>query len=166
MRRLGGTLRKWADRIDRDGAPKRTGWSFTFEERLGAVFNDRGRGCPIWYWGDRDYQRAHDETIFPKYSGEVAEQVEWVTVGVRVEENRVMVLGSADVRGADFRREMRGHSTLPANPRALTGYEPRAAKIPHWAILLKCEMRTFVQVFGDSYPEALKEMFNRGGRSG
>lgn len=166
MRRLGSALRKWADRVDWEGAPKRTGWSFTFENHVGAVFNQEGVGCPVWYWGNQDYQRAHDESAFPEYTGEMAEQVEWVTVGIRVEPNRVMVLGSADVRDSRISHEMRGHDEYAPAFRTLALYRPRVAKIPRWAILLKCEMRTFVQVFGDSYPEALTEMFSRGGRSG
>jgi hypothetical protein len=164
MRRLGGALRRWADRVDRDGAPKLTGWSFTFEQHLGAVFNQEGVGCPVWYRGDQDYQRAYDEHRIPE--GQL-DTVEWVTVGVRSDEDRVMVLGSADVlMDPQWSRQQRGYDELPPNVHAMTPYEPRAAKIPRWAILLKCEMRTFVQVFGDDYPSALKEMFSRGGRSG
>ena len=54
-------LRKYADRIDHHGAPKAMSVSFTFEERVGIVFRDDGRGCPLCYYGDQDYERAHDE---------------------------------------------------------------------------------------------------------
>lgn len=54
-------LRCLADRLDYDGAPKVTGFSFTFEDHQGLVFRDDGRGCPIAYLGERDYRRAHDE---------------------------------------------------------------------------------------------------------
>lgn len=54
-------LRLWADLIDWEGAPKGTGLSFTFEPGHGVVTNEEGRGCPLWYYGDRDYERAHQE---------------------------------------------------------------------------------------------------------
>lgn len=62
-------MRKWiaqrlrflADRIDRDGAPKAIGWSFTHEKGVGIRFRDDRRGCPLWYLGEADYDRAHDE---------------------------------------------------------------------------------------------------------
>jgi hypothetical protein len=59
--RLAAFLRRTADRIDHAGAPKLTGWSFTFEQHRGAVLRRDGRGCPLAYLGDRDYSRAHDE---------------------------------------------------------------------------------------------------------
>lgn len=61
MKRLAYFLRYWADRIDRHGAPKRTHLSFTFEHGRGLVVRGDQRGCPIWYYGDEDYQRAHTE---------------------------------------------------------------------------------------------------------
>lgn len=54
-------LRRIADRLDRPGAPKATHVSFTFEEHVGIVFRDDGRGCRLWYLGDADYERAHDQ---------------------------------------------------------------------------------------------------------
>jgi len=59
--RIGWRLRCWADRLDRPGAPKATHVRFTFEERVGIVFRDDGRGCRLWYYGDQDYERAHTE---------------------------------------------------------------------------------------------------------
>lgn len=56
---IAGRLRCWADRIDRYGAPKMTGLSFTFETGWGTVTNREGRGCPLWFYGDSDYERAH-----------------------------------------------------------------------------------------------------------
>ena len=50
-----------ADRIDRGGAPKFTGFSFTFETGEGIRFRDDSKGCPIVYLGDADYERAHAE---------------------------------------------------------------------------------------------------------
>ena len=52
-------LRRLADRIDHRGAPKSMGWSFIFIEGYGIRFNDEGFGCPLWYYGDDDYKRAH-----------------------------------------------------------------------------------------------------------
>ena len=54
-------LRRLADRLDRPGAPKAIHVSFTLEERVGMVFRDDGRGCRLWYLGDQDYERAHDQ---------------------------------------------------------------------------------------------------------
>lgn len=59
--RLAQALRNWADRLDHEGAPKMTGQSFTFEKHRGIVFNDKRLGCPLWYYGDADYERAHNE---------------------------------------------------------------------------------------------------------
>ena len=56
---IGTWLRRLADRIDHAGAPKITGWSFTFEDRKGIVFHNDLRGCPVAYLGDYDYERAH-----------------------------------------------------------------------------------------------------------
>jgi len=59
--RIGYQLRKYADRIDHRGATKFTHWSFTFETGRGLVFRDDGKGCPVCYYGDQDYERAHTE---------------------------------------------------------------------------------------------------------
>ncbi len=58
---LSGLLRRWADRVDPRGAPRAVGYSFTFEPKEGIRFRDDGRGCPLWYLGDDDYERAHTE---------------------------------------------------------------------------------------------------------
>jgi hypothetical protein len=55
-------MRRWADRLDDDGAPRRMGFSFTFEEGVGICFRDDDRGCPMWYLGRDDYERAFTET--------------------------------------------------------------------------------------------------------
>ena len=47
---LARRLRLLADRLDYAGAPRRT-----------HVFREDGRGCPVWYYGYKDYMRAHDE---------------------------------------------------------------------------------------------------------
>lgn len=59
--RLARRLRFLADRIDPSGAPRQTGWSFTFEQGTGIVFRQDGVGCPIWYLGMDSYARAHHE---------------------------------------------------------------------------------------------------------
>jgi hypothetical protein len=58
--RIARRLRFLADRIDRRGAPKAIGWSFTFERGEGIVFwESRDKGCPLWYLGDADYEKAY-----------------------------------------------------------------------------------------------------------
>lgn len=59
--RIAGVLRRTADRLDHPGAPKGLHVSFTFEPGAGIVFRDDGRGCRLWYYGDAEYDRAHDE---------------------------------------------------------------------------------------------------------
>jgi len=60
--RLGAFLRKWADRLDDAGAPKRTPYSFTFENSAtGVMLRHDRRGCPLYYVGEDDYARAHAE---------------------------------------------------------------------------------------------------------
>jgi hypothetical protein len=55
-------LRRIADRIDLAGAPKAISYSFTFENKQGLVFREgTQQGCPLWYYGDADYERAHSE---------------------------------------------------------------------------------------------------------
>lgn len=63
--RIADWLRKMADRMDHHGAPKATHWHFTFERGKGLRFNEEGRGCRVWYYGDDDYERAHDEALTP-----------------------------------------------------------------------------------------------------
>lgn len=60
-----GFLRRIADRIDREGAPKGTGFSFTFERGEGIRFREDGRGCRVWCLGDEEYERAHSEANKP-----------------------------------------------------------------------------------------------------
>lgn len=60
--RLASKLRLWADRLDYDGAMKYTSWTFTFEDRIGVKFRSDGKGCPITYFGNDDYARAHTES--------------------------------------------------------------------------------------------------------
>ena len=64
-RRLAERLRTTADRLDREGAPKIIGWSFTFESGRGLVFNEEDRGCRLAYLGDAEYERAHAEAADP-----------------------------------------------------------------------------------------------------
>lgn len=53
---------------------------FTFEDGLGVVFRDDGRGCPVWYMA-QDYDRAHDE------AGDLQPRKTWVKTG-RVDDAR------------------------------------------------------------------------------
>jgi hypothetical protein len=55
-------MRWWADRVDPKSAPRRTSYSFTFELFQGIKFWDDGHGCPLWYHGEDDYQRAYTES--------------------------------------------------------------------------------------------------------
>jgi hypothetical protein len=61
MAALADGLRRLADRIDHAGAPKLTGWTFTFEDYRGIVFREDGRGCRVAYLGDAEYEKAHDQ---------------------------------------------------------------------------------------------------------
>lgn len=63
--RIAEWMRRTADRLDHEGAPKITGWSITFEEREGIRFREDGKGCPLAYLGDASYERAHDEADRP-----------------------------------------------------------------------------------------------------
>lgn len=62
---LPGLLRRIADRLDPTGRPQAVGHSFTFEKGEGVRFRDDGRGCPLWYLGNDDYDRAHAEADKP-----------------------------------------------------------------------------------------------------
>ena len=62
---IAARLRTIADRLDHAGAPKWMHWTFTFERGRGLVFREDSRGCPVWYYGDADYERAHDEADNP-----------------------------------------------------------------------------------------------------
>jgi len=60
--RIGWWLRRLADRIDHEHAPRATGWSFTLGP-FGIAFNDMDRGCPVWYLEAEleSYERARAE---------------------------------------------------------------------------------------------------------
>lgn len=61
--RVGAFLRKYADRLDPDGAPRAIGWSFTFELHEGIRFRQDGRGCSLWYLGQiGDEDKAYTES--------------------------------------------------------------------------------------------------------
>jgi len=64
-RQAGERLRRLADRIDQHGAPKVTNWTFTFELGRGLVFRQDGRGCPVAYLGDDEFEKAHTEAVYP-----------------------------------------------------------------------------------------------------
>ena len=61
MKHLARWLRRAADAIDYEGAPRPTHWSFTIEPGEGIRFREDGRGCPLWYRGNGDYLKAWDE---------------------------------------------------------------------------------------------------------
>ncbi len=60
--RIGWRLRCVADRIDPDNAPRAMGWSFTFEHGKGIQFREDRKGCPLWYLGHADSDRAYTES--------------------------------------------------------------------------------------------------------
>lgn len=64
--RLGAFLRRYADRIDHENAPRYASpYSFTFERKRGIVLRSDGRGCPLAYLDPDDYDRAHAEADAP-----------------------------------------------------------------------------------------------------
>ncbi len=58
---VGWWLRCLADRIDYSMAPRVPGFSFTFERGEGIRWRQDGKGCPVLYQGDANYERAHSE---------------------------------------------------------------------------------------------------------
>lgn len=73
-RRIGEWLRRLADRIDWVGAPRWSGMTFTFEAEQGVVVHkgvllaSKGisqPGCPLWYLGEDEYQKAYTEAANP-----------------------------------------------------------------------------------------------------
>jgi hypothetical protein len=54
VKHLARWLRTLADRIDYEGAPKATHWTFTFELYEGIRFREDGKGCRLWYLGSED----------------------------------------------------------------------------------------------------------------
>lgn len=62
MTKIAWWLRCLADRIDPKHAPRAMGWSFTFTYD-GVKFHRDNRGCPLWYLGWEDYDRAHREVL-------------------------------------------------------------------------------------------------------
>jgi hypothetical protein len=154
--------------VDWAGAPKATPWSFTFEDHAGVVFNQDGKGCPVWVNGVFDYTRAHEEK---RWAGVDLETPEWVTVGYRViggaHGEEVLVLGSADLTEVSLGRRMHGYDSVEPFSSQIPDYAKlRAAKVPRWHILFNCRMQTFVQVTGKDYPAAVQQMFGKAGRSG
>lgn len=64
--RIAKAMRRWADRLDDDGAPKLMNLSFTFEDGIGMVIHSgpiasrEGQiGCQLAYLHEDDYRRAH-----------------------------------------------------------------------------------------------------------
>jgi hypothetical protein len=50
---------------DRGGGPFWSGLSFTFESHRGLRVRADGRGCPLWYLTESDYDRAFAEADDP-----------------------------------------------------------------------------------------------------
>lgn len=62
--RLGWFLRHvLADRIDHANAPRVMHLSFTFEPHRGIVWHEDGRGCPVAYLSQEQYEWAHDDAL-------------------------------------------------------------------------------------------------------
>ena len=59
--RIGHFLRRWADRIDSEGAPRLMSYSFTYETGEGIRFRQDKRGCRLAYLGNGEYEKAHTE---------------------------------------------------------------------------------------------------------
>ncbi len=59
-RRIARRLGFLADRLAPEDAFRRTCISFEFVTGKGIVTNTEGRGCPLWYQGRADYDRAHE----------------------------------------------------------------------------------------------------------
>lgn len=75
--RIGKLLRHTADRIDPKGAPRSTGYSFTYELNEGIRFRDDRKGCPLWYLGNAAHDRAHTE------ADNRAPWIDWKTMTLR-----------------------------------------------------------------------------------
>lgn len=65
MKRLAWYLRTLADRMDHEGAPKLTHWTWTFELYQGVKFREDGKGCRVAYLGDNEYEKAHAQSDRP-----------------------------------------------------------------------------------------------------
>lgn len=68
-------------------APQAVGWSFTFEQgrpgrRGGVRWRDDGRGCPVWYLSNADYERAHTEADDPPRA------IDWAEGRIRTDGRR------------------------------------------------------------------------------
>lgn len=75
--RLARRLRFFADRIDYAGAPKAMHTTFTFEHGEGIRFREDGKGCRLWYLGDDEYRKAHDQ------ADNEHDQINWATMTTR-----------------------------------------------------------------------------------
>lgn len=69
MKWIAKRLRRFADLIDRHGAPKATGLSFTMEPGIGRVLHygegihasPPPTGCRLWMLNDDDYAKAYSD---------------------------------------------------------------------------------------------------------
>lgn len=151
MRRTGARLRRLADRLDRAGEPKRTSWSFTIEDGQGVVFNQDGRGCPLWYLGDADYERAHAESVIPE------EGAQWVIAGFQRGEELGVVLYASNTVEYGLSRRTDGYDEISLP------FGKRNAKVPRWVVTATCQLRDLTQVTAADYPSAVKELLKRWG---
>jgi hypothetical protein len=162
-RRLAAWLRRHADRIDPDGAPRRTSWYFTQEDGWGTVFNQDGRGCPLYYYGLADYALAHTGAVQPPGPADT----KWVTFGSGVP-GMVHVLGSAEVASVTTTRRMVGYDEVPVPARTARHRQPKpaTAKVPRWRVTLTVELDSFISLPGRTYEDAIRSMFGRAGTTG
>lgn len=64
---MGRLLRRWADHIDPQHAPRKSGYSYTVEggwvhnNPNGIAVHVDGTGCPFWIMSDDDRERAYTE---------------------------------------------------------------------------------------------------------
>ena len=162
-KKLANWLRKHADRLDWDGAPKCTSWYFTQEDGWGTVFNQDRLGCPLYYYGQEDYALAHTDAGRRPAPSDTA----WVTLGTRTP-GGVHVLGSAEVVSTTTTRRMIDYEEVGVPVRSSRHKQPKlqAAKVPHWRITLTCELDSFVSLPGRTYRDAVETMFGRSGVKG
>ena len=59
-RRVARRLGFWADRLAPEEAFRKTHIGFEFVTGKGIVTNTEGHGCPLWYQGREDYEKAHE----------------------------------------------------------------------------------------------------------
>lgn len=81
-------------------------------------------------------------------------QPEFVIVGIAVA-GGVLVFGSTTLDDAELRRRIEGLDLVP-----LGGPGSAIARLPKEKITLTVTMRDFIQVYGDTYPAALRSLLS------